>query len=743
MPKTTFYKGEEQINITPEEAVTFQGGVQGDEFKGLLASGWSKTAPVVEPPTETPKTPAPENAGDNIQLDDGIIKTPSQNAGDDVNQALTDTIAQKQTDIDRYNTEFENLTADIEEIDAGNHPMIQDIKDTFARRSEEMKVQNEAIKNQTKIAGLRGMARYASQTQRGFISNEIKNGMDRLSQLESQKMTAIMEAKRALKSDRKDRWATFNDFMNQATQAYDSKINAIKDLHTALKDDEDRIASQAKADLETQQLKQEIVQTNLDMYASTMIGYDESGNLALPSQEDLQAMADDMGVDVNLLVGTVRDKYQELSKLDQEEQQRELNIAKAQQDLIPSLFREHKYAQENLGFAGTWQDYANYKEQIETSKPSSYKEWELAGGEAGTGKSYAQYIGGQQGLDSKTIIQVDKISSSFDSSPIVKNYNDVVNKKISVDRIIDAGVGGPGDLALVFEFMKALDPTSVVRESEYEAAAKSGNIFSGVYTRFNKGYFDPQGGLLPEEVKESFRTIISKKMDVIQSQYDNLKSEKARLINIKTGDIDGNDYLIDYDITPKEEDKYADLDTFLQKGSGQELKELLDLQDAFPDLSEEDLFGQYQQSKGFNQPLSTGLKGELSGLANSIVQQESGGSYTAVGQVPAGYSEADKALGKYQIVPKFHFSKIGLQNTESDRRKFLNSPQLQDKLFNIILTGLGNQYNNDPAKIAAAYYGGGGGASVVGTPAGDKPQYAGGKEFPSINEYVNSVLSKV
>jgi len=149
-------------------------------------------------------------------------------------------------------------------------------------------------------------------------------------------------------------------------------------------------------------------------------------------------------------------------------------------------------------------------------------------------------------LDTKTITQVDKLSSSFDSAPIVKQFNEVLNKKLSVDRIIDSGVGGPGDLALIFEFMKALDPTSVVRESEYDAAAKSGNIFSGVWTKFNKGYFDPKGGIIPEEVKKSFQTLIGEKFNVIDGQYNNLRNEKARLIDKKTGQGDGASYLIDY-----------------------------------------------------------------------------------------------------------------------------------------------------------------------------------------------------
>ena len=142
---------------------------------------------------------------------------------------------------------------------------------------------------------------------------------------------------------------------------------------------------------------------------------------------------------------------------------------------------------------------------------------------------------------------------------------------------------------------------------------------------------------------------------------------------------------------------------------------------------------------------SESLSANFSPLAMSIVQQESGGNYQAVGLQPEGkdYTPADKALGRYQIIPKFHFAKIGLANTAENRQKFLNTPALQDKLFNAIITDLQKTYPNNPGKVAAAYYGGAGGAAKYGTPAGDKPQKAGGKTFPSINQYAREVLSRV
>lgn len=127
---------------------------------------------------------------------------------------------------------------------------------------------------------------------------------------------------------------------------------------------------------------------------------------------------------------------------------------------------------------------------------------------------------------------------------------------------------------------------------------------------------------------------------------------------------------------------------------------------------------------------------QLRPVAQSIVQQESGGKYSAVG-IPTNHG---RALGRYQIIPKFHFSKIGLNpNSPTDRAKFLKSPELQDTLFAKLFNELTRTYKGNVRKIVAAYYGGGGAAAIVGTKAGNKPQKGG---MPSINQYVASVLSR-
>lgn len=126
-------------------------------------------------------------------------------------------------------------------------------------------------------------------------------------------------------------------------------------------------------------------------------------------------------------------------------------------------------------------------------------------------------------LNKKQQDNATTLRKEFNDLQSVKDFKLVKDKASNVKSIIESGVGGPADLALVYEFMKALDPTSVVRETEFDSAAKSGNIFTGYAAKFN-GYLKADGGFLPENVKNGFLTIVEQalktKTKAFNEDYD-------------------------------------------------------------------------------------------------------------------------------------------------------------------------------------------------------------------------------
>lgn len=169
--------------------------------------------------------------------------------------------------------------------------------------------------------------------------------------------------------------------------------------------------------------------------------------------------------------------------------------------------------------------------------------------------------------------------------------------------------------------------------------------------------------------------------------------------------------------------------------------------------SQFDAVAQREQFRKFSQDAKTtktssSVAMPLDALRDSIVSQESGDNWFAEGPVytksdgsKASMNAGEIALGRYQILPKAWFGKIGLDHTsEEDRKKFLGSQALQNEAFNIVIQDGMTKYNGNIDKVLADYYGGPRAAALVGTPAGDRPQSAG---MPSINDYVKSVKAKI
>jgi hypothetical protein len=128
--------------------------------------------------------------------------------------------------------------------------------------------------------------------------------------------------------------------------------------------------------------------------------------------------------------------------------------------------------------------------------------------------------------------QINRASSEasrFDSNRVVTNFLDQLTRVEGLREILDQEWSGPQDMATVFGFMRVLDPTSVVRESEYARAATVGNIFKGWAARFN-GMLSESGGFLSEQVKEDFLITLEAQMEVAAEVVRNLYQDVGRRI---------------------------------------------------------------------------------------------------------------------------------------------------------------------------------------------------------------------
>lgn len=280
-------------------------------------------------------------------------------------------------------------------------------------------------------------------------------------------------------------------------------------------------------------------------------------------------------------------------------------------------------------------------------------------------------------------------------------------------------------------FQKLLDPTSVVRESEY-ARSGSGqslvNRIEGKWEQLTRG----GAGVAAEDLNE-FVTLA-------QQFYENYNDDLIDLM-IRTKNI-ADDYGLDIErvLRPSDIELLSDfyeeqIANFINSNpTEQENIETLIAEN--PNLSNEEIW-QIINPSDFNQVGSDTNNSftqvsvnNVDNVAEAIGQYESGGNYGALGPVVQGGQYAgQRALGKYQIMPgnlpSWSREALGREVTPQE---FLNSPQIQDVIAKDRFRRLIAQYGNIQ-DVASVWFSGrpvsqaGQASDVLGTTV---PQYVTG-----------------
>lgn len=512
----------EQEEAAKKEKETFAGL---DEYVKLTrtdpTTGQEQTQIFANPALNKSQIDALLSAGWNIDeanLKQAISFGPAQ----EVKPSLTP----EQEALETAKSEVERLRSEADSFkitDAQLNSQIQNITSAWDSRVVQMQDVNKRREKLFETLGYRIGAQFTGGIRGGIfggiIAEEERQGLMRIGELEAKKNAEIQDAKDAA---RKQNWDVYVTKLESAENTYAEQVKKIEEINKL------NIAEQKKIDEQERK-------TTRDLAIAGLLNQGISDKKQLLNYLNI----DDKGNIIGDFTAEEIDKTVD-------------SLSGGAATKLNSDYELFNYAKDNgwLPENATLFDYWKLKAESQKVKqdPSS------------------------SGLDNKTITQIDKLSSGFDSSPITKQFNEVMNKKIAVESIMDTGIKGPADLALVFDFMKSLDPNSVVREAEYATAAKSGNIFQGIYSKFN-GYMTEGGGFLPPNVRKEFVNIIDKKYKAVEAQYDNLRNETGRKINIKTGDVDGTDYITDYkgaldfvqDLQDKSENAELSLKTYREQ----------------------------------------------------------------------------------------------------------------------------------------------------------------------------------
>ena len=124
-----------------------------------------------------------------------------------------------------------------------------------------------------------------------------------------------------------------------------------------------------------------------------------------------------------------------------------------------------------------------------------------------------------------------KLRKEFQSLPVVKETELMAS---AYGKIMQASDTGPGDMGLVFGFMKMLDPNSSVREGEYANAENAGGVSSKVRMLYNKAI---DGQFLTPQLRGQFKGEAGRLWGAQRHQYDAKAAEYKRLAGDSAGDV--------------------------------------------------------------------------------------------------------------------------------------------------------------------------------------------------------------
>lgn len=420
---------------------------------------------------------------------------------------------------------------------------IANIMADYQGRKSELEKANASLLGSLTTTGNRyGTARYVPEVNKSLLGVEERAGIQKLADLATQAQGLVLQAKQAAQSGK---FEMLSQYMGELDKKRTEQTAAAEKLATAkAKSEEERNKRLHQVSVDNS-INGLLLQGMTDpKQILDMMNYDDNGNLVGDVTADevkkaldnltttdpnakniyeIQKAAWESGKPKEVLaaIGKSRNATEAFQAAGE-------FIPKATGDLgdLQAINAERKAAGKPL--IGV-EEYFAEKRRYEEEKDAKKRAAELNFG----------------GLNPKQSAIVTKINSEFENSPIAKNFVMVQEKLQNMRQNIGRGDGAT-DIAVIYDLMKSLDPTSVVREAEYNAGAnKSGNIFAGTLARFN-GTIDPDGGFISEGAKQNILEQIELRFGTATSQYENLKKNKLQQIKLNAGVQDPESYLTEF-----------------------------------------------------------------------------------------------------------------------------------------------------------------------------------------------------
>jgi len=147
--------------------------------------------------------------------------------------------------------------------------------------------------------------------------------------------------------------------------------------------------------------------------------------------------------------------------------------------------------------------------------------------------------------DRSMISQMGSLRRNFMNSQIVKRYNWVADAVNFASKIDPNSQSAADHQALIYQFAKAMDPESVVREGEYKTVQKYSQAWKQQFGLDLQRIVDNKGLLAPDAIAKLQKTMIDR-YNSTKQEYVNFRSEMGRIMDESSGSLGNEATLPDY-----------------------------------------------------------------------------------------------------------------------------------------------------------------------------------------------------
>lgn len=418
-----------------------------------------------------------------------------------------------QGEIDKLSSDIGSLTSDLSKYtisDAQLSETVKNITAQFDTRIEDMKKINSARASSINTTGIRLGSQFAGGAGGvfgGIVTEEERQGVSRIAELEAQKQSAISAAKTAAAQQN---WQVFSKQVDMAQKAYEGKVAELEKLNKSTLEQNKLIADNLKA----------LKEANAKVTAEKVKNINE----VLTSARKNGAPID--------VIKAIQD------------------VADSGGDVADAVVAAGNYGTEASGTLG---EFYQYKREGGTMSWKDYKNWD------DNNKAKVQAAINSAGLNKDQANKVAGLLDDYDKA--VKDIKTVLTSAQTISALAekakssntDAGTRAASQIALIFSFMKVLDPSSTVREGEYATAQNTAGVEQKIRNAYNKAV---DGSFLGDGQIEGYKQTAEALAEVRRRNKEQLDTEydrRAGLYGIARGTITGgSDKLIQSETADKQ-----------------------------------------------------------------------------------------------------------------------------------------------------------------------------------------------